>query len=95
MAAAIEGVRGRRVEAGNHARRTLQNLLPAGGARNALDCALWELGARRSGVPVHELAGLPRTAPAAHHLHARRRRSGGDGGGRARLSRRRARSSSS
>ena len=33
-------------------RGRLQNLLPAGAARNALDCALWDLEAKRSGVPV-------------------------------------------
>lgn len=37
--------------------------MPPGAARNAVDCALWDLEARRSGVPVWELAGLP--APAA------------------------------
>ncbi|WP_036259856.1 N-acetyl-D-Glu racemase DgcA [Methylocapsa aurea] len=37
----------------------LQALLPAGAARNALDCALWDFTAKRRGVPVHELAGLP------------------------------------
>lgn len=61
MAAAIESVRGA-VEAGI-AREALQMLLPAGGARNALDCALWELDARRSGVPVWELAGLAEPRP--------------------------------
>ena len=30
-----------------------------GAARNALDCAFWDLEAKRSGRPVHELAGLP------------------------------------
>ena len=35
--------------------------MPASGARNALDCALWELEAQRSGLPVWQLAGL--TAP--------------------------------
>jgi L-alanine-DL-glutamate epimerase-like enolase superfamily enzyme len=40
-------------------RAQLQQLLPPGGARNALDCALWELDARRRGVPVWQLAGLP------------------------------------
>ena len=35
--------------------------LPAGGARNALDCALWELRARQAGTPVWKLAGLPAT----------------------------------
>jgi L-alanine-DL-glutamate epimerase-like enolase superfamily enzyme len=61
MTAAIEGVRGA-VEAGI-TREQLQALLPAGGARNALDCALWELEARRSGVPVWELAGLAEPRP--------------------------------
>jgi L-alanine-DL-glutamate epimerase-like enolase superfamily enzyme len=36
----------------------LQRLLPAGAARNALDCALWDLAAKRAGRPVHELAGV-------------------------------------
>ncbi len=44
-------------------RKALQRLLPAGGARNALDCALWELEARRTGRPVWELAGLPPPKP--------------------------------
>src|SRR6266542_4292021 len=35
----------------------LQRLLPAGAARNALDCALWDLAAKRAGRPAHELAG--------------------------------------
>lgn len=61
MAAAIEGVRGA-VEAGV-TREQLQSLLPAGGARNAIDCALWELEARRSGVPVWDLAGLAEPRP--------------------------------
>ncbi|WP_447726154.1 dipeptide epimerase [Sphingomonas koreensis] len=61
MTAAIEGARAA-VEAGI-TRDGLQNLLPAGGARNAIDCALWELGARRSGTPIHELADLPAPRP--------------------------------
>ncbi len=36
----------------------LQELLPAGAARNALDCALWDLEAKRSGMRVWEMAGL-------------------------------------
>ena len=36
----------------------LQRLLPYGGARNAVDCALWDLEAKRSGVPVWQAAGL-------------------------------------
>jgi L-alanine-DL-glutamate epimerase-like enolase superfamily enzyme len=33
--------------------------MPPGAARNALDCAFWDYDAKRSGRPVHELAGLP------------------------------------
>ena len=36
----------------------LQDLLSAGAARNAVDCALWDLEAKRSGRSVAELAGL-------------------------------------
>ena len=57
MQDAIEGVRGA-IEAGID-RAALQDLLPPGGARNAVDCALWELDARRSSTPVWKLAGLP------------------------------------
>jgi L-alanine-DL-glutamate epimerase-like enolase superfamily enzyme len=39
-------------------RESLQRLLPPGGARNAVDCALWELDAARAGRMVWELAGL-------------------------------------
>jgi L-Ala-D/L-Glu epimerase len=39
-------------------RNSLQRLLPAGAARNALDCALWDLEAKRSGKRVWELANL-------------------------------------
>jgi L-alanine-DL-glutamate epimerase-like enolase superfamily enzyme len=44
-------------------REQLQSLLPAGGARNALDCALWELESKRSGRAVWELAGLDPPRP--------------------------------
>lgn len=44
-------------------RVALQSLLPACGARNAIDCALWELEARRTGRPVWALAGLERADP--------------------------------
>jgi len=57
MMAAIEGARGA-IEAGID-RPTLQTLLPAGGARNAVDCALWELDAQRLRSPVWKLAELP------------------------------------
>ncbi len=39
-------------------RDDLQSLLPSGPARNALDCALWDLEAKLTGTPVHERAGL-------------------------------------
>jgi L-Ala-D/L-Glu epimerase len=39
-------------------RASLQKLLPPGGARNAVDCAMWELEAARKGTPVGELAGV-------------------------------------
>ncbi|MGB5722020.1 MAG: N-acetyl-D-Glu racemase DgcA [Woeseiaceae bacterium] len=41
-------------------RATLQTLLPAGAARNAIDCALWDLEAKRRSMSVWELAGLSR-----------------------------------
>ena len=50
------------IEAGA-GRAELQSLLPAGAARNALDCALWDLEAKRAGKPVWELAGLPTPRP--------------------------------
>ncbi|MGE5268097.1 MAG: N-acetyl-D-Glu racemase DgcA, partial [Thiohalocapsa sp.] len=39
-------------------RKRLQAAMPAGAARNALDCAFWDLAAKRAGRPVHELIGL-------------------------------------
>ena len=42
---------------------TLARLLPAGGARNALDCALWDLRAKQGGVPVWQAAGLAPLKP--------------------------------
>ncbi len=44
-------------------RAALQEALPAGAARNALDCALWDFQARRDGVSVTELAGLDALEP--------------------------------
>lgn len=41
----------------------LLRLLPPGGARNALDCALWDLRAKQAGRPVWQLAGLRGMAP--------------------------------
>src|SRR5437762_572641 len=40
-------------------RQQIQKLLPAGAARNALDCALWDLEAKVSGKRVWELANIP------------------------------------
>lgn len=37
----------------------LQELLPAGAARNAMDCALWDLEAKANGKRVWELANIP------------------------------------
>ena len=42
---------------------SLRQLLPAGGARNAVDCALWDLEAKFSGRPAWENAGLARPQP--------------------------------
>jgi L-alanine-DL-glutamate epimerase-like enolase superfamily enzyme len=53
--AQIESIKGER----NLDRHRLQELLPAGAARNALDCALWDLEAKISGKHVWELANVP------------------------------------
>ncbi len=39
-------------------RNKLQQLLPAGGVRNAIDCALWDLEAKQSGTSIWEMTGL-------------------------------------
>jgi L-alanine-DL-glutamate epimerase-like enolase superfamily enzyme len=44
-------------------RAVLAGALPAGAARNALDCALWDLEAATAGRPVWALAGLPAPRP--------------------------------
>jgi L-alanine-DL-glutamate epimerase-like enolase superfamily enzyme len=51
----IESIQG----VGDLDRDNLQQLLPPGAARNALDCALWDLEAKRSGKRVWELANIP------------------------------------
>ena len=61
MVATLEAHRAR-IERGID-RESLQQLLPPGGARNAVDCALWELDAARAGRTVWELAGLRATNP--------------------------------
>lgn len=59
--AALESVRSQ-VEAGMDL-AGLKLALPAGAARCALDCALWDLEAKRTGRPVWQLAGLPAPKP--------------------------------
>src|SRR5689334_8350667 len=44
-------------------RKALQQAMPAGAARNALDCAFWDLEAKRTAKPAHELADLPAPRP--------------------------------
>ncbi|GEO12336.1 N-acetyl-D-Glu racemase DgcA [Microvirga aerophila] len=61
VAAAIEAMRPQ-IEAGL-TREGLQTLMPAGAARNALDCALWDLDAKRSGIRAHVTAGVNRWLP--------------------------------
>ena len=48
---------------GGHTREGLLDALPAGAARNALDCALWDLEAKQAGRPAWALAGLDRPEP--------------------------------
>jgi L-alanine-DL-glutamate epimerase-like enolase superfamily enzyme len=44
-------------------REALQDLMPAGAARNAVDCALWDLEAKQTGRRVWQLAGLSVPGP--------------------------------
>lgn len=44
-------------------RQALLNILAPGAARNAVDCALWDLEAKRAGVRVWDLADLPAPEP--------------------------------
>jgi L-Ala-D/L-Glu epimerase len=44
-------------------RAALQAAMPPGAARNALDCACWDISAKQSGRPVHALAGLSAPGP--------------------------------
>jgi len=61
MLAQLDAVKA--VLSGHISRAQLLAILPAGGARNAVDCALWDLEAKRSGKRVWELAGLPCIRP--------------------------------
>jgi L-Ala-D/L-Glu epimerase len=44
-------------------RARLQSAMAPGAARNALDCAFWDLEAKRAGQPAHALAGLVAPRP--------------------------------
>jgi len=53
-------------------REALQGLLPPGAARNALDCALWDFEAKRTGQPAWKIANLdnPKSVQTAFTLSA-------------------------
>jgi L-alanine-DL-glutamate epimerase-like enolase superfamily enzyme len=61
MLAAIEAARPA-IEQGL-SRDDLRDLMPAGGGRNAVDCALWELEAAQQGAATWQLAGLAQPKP--------------------------------
>ncbi|HEX8164324.1 MAG TPA: N-acetyl-D-Glu racemase DgcA [Beijerinckiaceae bacterium] len=61
VAAAVDGLAA--AVAGGLDRLALQDAMPAGAARNALDCALWDLDAKLTGVPAHVSAGIDRLRP--------------------------------
>ncbi len=61
VVAAIEGTRSALEDSPDRAH--LQELLPAGAARNAVDCALWDYEAKRTGMPAWQRAGLAPLRP--------------------------------
>ena len=61
VVAVLEGI-GEAVASGLD-RLGLQSALPAGAARNALDCAFWDLEAKRQGKRVWQLLDLPEPQP--------------------------------
>jgi L-alanine-DL-glutamate epimerase-like enolase superfamily enzyme len=61
MIAAIEAARPA-IEAGI-SREELRAIMPAGGGRNAVDAALWDLESQREGTPAWALAGLAEAKP--------------------------------
>ena len=61
VVAALEGMKG--AIASGLARDTLQGALPPGAARNALDCAFWDMDAKRAYQSVADLAGLGAVTP--------------------------------
>ncbi|WP_454814164.1 N-acetyl-D-Glu racemase DgcA [Labrys neptuniae] len=60
----VQAIEARRpaIEAGL-SRAALQDLVPAGAARNAIDCALWDLEAKLAGKPAWRMAGLTEPGP--------------------------------
>ncbi len=62
VVAVLEGLAGAVADPGFD-RARLATLLPAGAARNALDCALWDYEAKRSGIPARIAAGLDEPIP--------------------------------
>jgi len=60
--AAIEGLAPDMADGLTHA--ALQDALPPGAARNGVDCALWDLAAKKAGRRAWELAGIAAPGPA-------------------------------
>jgi L-Ala-D/L-Glu epimerase len=61
IVAAIEAMRP--ALRGRFDRAALQAAMPPGAARNALDCAYWDVNAKETGRPAHQLAGLVAPRP--------------------------------
>jgi len=61
VAATLENLAQQVAEGLSH--KDVQSALPAGAARNALDCAFWDFEAKRIHTPVYKLAGLPAPRP--------------------------------
>jgi L-Ala-D/L-Glu epimerase / N-acetyl-D-glutamate racemase len=61
VAAAIEAMRA--ALGGGLDRIGLQTAMPSGAARNALDCAFWDLEAKQARRPAYDLAALPAPKP--------------------------------
>ena len=79
VAAAIESFADAIANGANRA--DLPEIFPAGAARNALDCALWDLEAKVSAKRAYELAGGSSTPAGNHRLHAEPWLTGVDGSG--------------
>ena len=56
MAAQLEGIRGEVSDGATRAE--IQKLLPPGGARNALDCAMWDVECKKAGATIFDLLGI-------------------------------------